>query len=536
MADQDLPKPVSLIRTYLLGGMLILEFFLLLLNGNHMLPMGWSDFLFVSLLLLAFALYRPGWSFLLFVGSIPLENIILFDKLANVRPYQLLGLVTLLAIITRFFWKRLNFSLPKLHWSDALFVLLGVASVLSALGSVERSASLKQSLVLGSFILLYALTRIFVQNLDDLKRVFSFFLASSVPVVLYGLWQNMRFAAKLESFEIMPGRPNATFSEPDWLGIYLVFVVAVLFATIFHLRDDQPHHSDELRSRNFELLWAYSYLVPVLALLIITVSRSAWAGVFFLAVVFLITILTNLSLKVIEWDWKGFFKTVRNLIAALTLSVLVVIAFNLTTFQLFNRASSTGSGLQKITVACREVAQCGNTLCALPKTISGVAELEQYGCRHINLENVTSEQATGATIREVERPDPNIGIRGRIYRQSLEIIRQHMILGIGWGSIGAALGTDARGTSLNSSNIFLEVWLGTGVVGFGALLILWLYLVIRSMVMVRSGEMTRRMVGMFVLLGSVALLVPNLFNAGIFLGVLWVFWGVVISLVNDENL
>jgi hypothetical protein len=227
-------------------------------------------------------------------------------------------------------------------------------------------------------------------------------------------------------------------------------------------------------------------------------------------------------------------------------SLLIIYSFNLTNFQLWSRAVSTG-GMQKITIACES-----RTVLDLPEKIEDVLELKKYGCRHINLEDIDQEKESGFEIKEIYRPDPNVNIRGQVFQKSWAEIKKHPVLGIGYGSIAAFLGQDERpariatparnasyneageqsvaggGVNLNASNIFLEVWLGSGLIGLLAFIFIWLNAII---VFVKrfysSNNQEEKAFALFILLGIFAFLIPNLFNAGIFLMILWFFWGIV---------
>lgn len=84
-----------------------------------------------------------------------------------------------------------------------------------------------------SFVVLYFLVRVYIQDWHDLKRITPFFLSSSMIVVLYGILQNILFSLGRNPFEVMPGRPNGTFSEPDWYGLFLAFLLAVIFSGVY---------------------------------------------------------------------------------------------------------------------------------------------------------------------------------------------------------------------------------------------------------------------------------------------------------------
>ncbi len=507
---------------YLLLADVLLVLFLILFSNLKILPIpDFGDFIFFIIIGLAFALYRPGWSFLFFIGTIALENINIAPKGLgiSVRPYQFFGALTLLAVLIKLPAKKLNFKLPKLSWNDLFVTLFIIAGFVSALSSpVSKSAALKLSIIALSFAAIYCLVRIFIQSFDDFKKIIPFFFASSLIVMFYGIWQNVRFAKGFFSFEVMPGRPNATFTEADWYGIYLVFLLAIIYSLIYFFNEAKGPSESKISNFKFQNFFLYIILVTTYISLILTVSRSAWLGAFISTFIFLLAVLTGLKFNFKNWDWKYFWQTFRNLAIAGILSIGAIYLFNLTTFQLFNRAQSTASGLQQITVACK-------TDAALPQKIVDVSQLASYGCRHINLQDITKDETQGLFVKEIYRTDPNVDIRSMIYQKSWQEIKNHPVLGIGWGNIGKILGTDEHGNGLNSSNIFLETWLGSGVFGLIAFIFIFFHIAIKAIKYFLKNNPREKFFGLFLLLGIFALIVPNFFNAGIFLAILWIFFG-----------
>ena len=65
--------------------------------------------------------------------------------------------------------KRLNWLKIRLNWLDLgpIFMALGVW--LSALANPPISGNIKLAIIFSSFVVLYFLTRIFVQNIEDVK-------------------------------------------------------------------------------------------------------------------------------------------------------------------------------------------------------------------------------------------------------------------------------------------------------------------------------------------------------------------------------
>jgi len=554
-------------RVYLILANIFLVLFLILFNNFKVIPLRIGDFIFFAVLTLAFALYRPGWAFLFFTGTIALENINLAptDLGISVRPYQLLGALVILAVAIRFFSKKLYFKLPKFEWYDYTLLVVVFSGFLSIINAPEKIASFKLSIIFATFFALYYLVRIYIQNSEDLKRIVPFFIGSGVVIIFYGIWQNWRFMHNLTNFETMPGRPNGTFLEADWLGMFLVLFISVIYVLIYFRHSESRQEVgmknllNNTTSNNFEQipayrqagfapagsrpqddglianyqllvtkLFLYLLLTSSFVLLILTVSRSAWLGAFFATFIFLWAIFTDFKFRNLPageagWQWKKTIQIKLAIICSLAISLAIVYVFYLTNFQLFNRIQSTGTGMQKITISCTEKSN-------LPESIDNVSELNKYNCRHINLEEIELEKKAGNSVYEIYRKDPNVQTRSEIYKKSWNEIRDHPILGIGWGSISSVLGKDERGTGLNSSNIFLEIWLGTGIIGFSAFIIFWFYIIFNAIKnFYFSSESLQKTMYLLIIISWFGMTVANLFNAGILLGFLWVYMGIAVK-------
>lgn len=508
------------IKHYLLLANILLVLFLIVFSHLEIMNLSLVGFGLVFLLTLAFAFYRPGWAFVLLIGSLPLEIINLAPEILafNLRPYQILAISIGISLLIRFFLKKINFSLPKLRWFDFSLIALIVLSFLSALFSSNQITALKLSLIFSSFVFIYFIARIYLQNLGDLKRILPFFLSSSFLVVCYGILQNWLFSRGLNHQEIMPDRPNGTFQEPDWLGIFIVLIISILISLIYFLFKKVSSTEEKIKLSQFISL--YVFLTLSFALLILTVSRSAWLAIILSLLFSLFAILTNLNLNHKKWDLKIFTNLAVVLISSVLISLGLVKIFNLTDFELDNRLQSSSSGEQIITVSCQE-----NSV--LPERIETLEELDNFNCRHINLEEIEAEKTLGNFVKEIKRPDPNFNIRAEIYKASWEEIKSHWFLGIGWGNIGSILGTDERGATLNASNMFLEIYLGTGILGFLIFAVLWTYIFLRNIrKFFFAQDPSHKTLAIFILAALVGLTISNLFNSGIMLGFLWVFLAV----------
>ena len=491
---------------------------LIVLQNKSKLPLRPGDFVFISILALCAALYRPRWMFLLFVSLVPLENVIFASGFLPIqlRPYQFAGAILAAAVIILYLAKRLNFKLLKPSWIDWLVIALAPLSFLSLLNSPNKNISLKNDLILFSFVVLYYLVRNFLCDKKDFIEAAYFFIGSNLVVLFYGFWQV--FADKFggRSFEVMFGRPNSTFTEADWLGIFLCFALAVLFSMTLS--------KAKTKIAKYAL---YIVIFLNLTLLILTLSRSAWIGAAIVIFFWLVFSIYRKSEIRTSFTPRKFVNNLMLIILISLASLAAIQLGKLSKFDIFDRARSTATNEQRITIVCNNSAN-------IPQTIANTDELAQYGCKFINLEEIGSYKSQGKIVTEIFRKDPNVMTRSQIYRKSFEIIREHPILGVGFGTITQSLGSDERGTGLNESNIFLQIWASSGILGLIAVVVIFGYLFIYSFRRISPVCPLNRIIGcpivkddfeknlnIFLILGILALLIPNLFNAGLLMGIFW---------------
>lgn len=480
-------------------------------------------FIVIVLGLFILAFYNPLFSFVVFVGVIPLEIINLSPEGFDImlRPYQLVAVITFIAFILRSIIEKARFtaSADKLITSlrrnldifDVSVIALVILSIVSMF-LIGGEVVIKQTIVFLSFIFIFFITRIFVRNKDDVIALFPIIISSGAVVSVYAILQNILYKIGVHHMEVMPGRPNATFSEADWLGMYLVFVIAVSLAYLYY----STYHKHLWKFFNYALFATTSTLFVAL---IITVARSAWLGVIGVFIVYLLILFFSKRYN------KLFVKHLCWITAVSVLSVIIVVAFNLTSFELNNRVTSTSSGLQEITVSCVSGEQAYRDV---PPVINNIDELKQFNCRHINLEEINSEETIGNTVIKIHRKDPNVVVRANTYSQTIEYIKQRPGTGYGWGGSSKLLGEDENGTPLNASNIFLEIALSVGIIGMSIFLVIFLSAITFSAKVLRiSNNMKEKSIAIFAILGTVAIIIPNLFNAGLLLGFIWVFFGMM---------
>ncbi|MCX6766457.1 MAG: O-antigen ligase family protein [Candidatus Moranbacteria bacterium] len=519
-----LKKEVSILWIF----SVLLGLALIVLQNKSKLPLGTGDFVFISILTLLVALYRPRWIFLLFVSLVPLENVIFASGFLPIqlRPYQFAGAILAIAVIILWFVKRLNFQFLKPTWLDWLIFLLVPLSFLSLVNSPNKNISLKIDLILFSFAVLYYIARNFLRDRKDFIEAAYFFIGSNLVVIFYGFWQVFADKFGARSLEVMFGRPNSTFTEADWLGIFLCFALAILFLMTL--------------SKAKTTIAKYALYIMIflnLTLLTLTLSRSAWIGA--AAVIFFWLVFSLYRKSEIRTSFT-LRKFAYNLTIIILLSLISLAAIHfgkLSKFDIFDRARSAATNEQKITVACDSSSN-------IPPTIASTDELASYSCKFINLEEIELYKSQGKVVTEIFRKDPNVMTRSQIYKKSFEIIREHPLLGVGFGTITQSLGSDERGAGLNESNIFLQIWASCGILGLIAFVVIFGYLFVYAFRRISpicplnkffgcpvAGDDLEKSLNIFLTLGIFALIIPNLFNAGLLMGLLWLGIGILVSFI-----
>lgn len=476
----------------------------------------------ISLALSVLAFFHPRIMFGVFFASIVFERIPVFViEGMDFRWYQIEAVSLAVGLLLRWISGKENIRnfLSSLGWIDLVIGGIFVSSSISAL--INKGFSVQQTLVLGSFIFIYFLVRFGIRGKEDILRYFPFLTGSFFIVAIYGIVQNILFLGGWVSGEVMLGRPNATFAEADWLGIYVG--VGVIFSAIsIFLSIITPPRNFLMKGISYILSYEIFLLGGIVLLL--TMARSAW----------LATILGLLAVGgVLLWK-RGFRVTLhwgKNIALAGIFVLGIVLVSRLTPFELGNRVQSIGTGLQEITIACVK----GYDKERIPRVIDNKEELDLYGCQHINLEEIESYSYNGYEIQKVFRKDPSTGVRKNIWSTALEIIQKNIFWGIGWGNIGTYLGTDDYGVTLNSSNIFLEFWLGSGVIGVVFFGFLFGYILTGLLRKLALDDIENQSVVLGLFGVGVVILISNMFNSGHFLAIFWVWMAFAVSILNENR-
>jgi len=466
---------------------------------------------------LIIGLFRPQASFWCMIAFLPLEMLNILPESApfHLRFYQLFAVSAALGYSVQFVRGKVTYKAVRFVWQDAALFVFAACSVAGAIFSGESEA-IRLSIIVMSFLLVYGISRLFVRSLEDIELAAIHFFGAFFITVMVGIWQNWAFMHGGNHGELMPGRPNGVFPEADWFGIYMTLGIALALAFLLFVFEQTGYG----RRRILQALTLHEIIFFGSMGLILSVARSAWLGAVVAFGLFFSAVFFRYGVR----RWFGSISFSARRVATVVFAFLFAVSFvkvlHLTPFHLSNRLESSGTGLQKITVSCEHAVQ-------LPDAISSLEDLEIYDCRHIPIEQITSEMQSGHFVFEVDRPDPNVSVRFRLWEESVRVIWERPWFGSGWGEIGRRLGADENGHIFNASNIFLEVWIGSGVFGFVAFCSVILSVGVAGIRLALRKE--TRVAGAGILVVAAAVIVPNVFNSGHLVGFFWVWMGISVA-------
>ena len=469
--------------------------------------------LLVFFVFAVFAFFYPREALSIFVVSSFFEIIYFFsDSLPiTLRPYQLFAVSIVFSGFFRYVLKREKIIFFQFNSIDIGVVLLGVGSIFSSLFSPFLEESIRLSIIMLSFIFIYGVVRWFVRTKEDIYALFPFLVVGFLATSLWGILQNIAFLWNWSVIkEVMPGRPNGFFSEPDWFGFCMALASVILAHGFLFLK----------KKEKTPLFLFWIVLTFVFTALIISVSRSAWLASFFGLVVLLVCCFWEFRKRMIRRTGLLFF--------SFFVAVIYVFVLPLTQFELGNRLESSFSGLQEITISCLE------PISVSPEKIYSFEELQTRNCRHIALEEIESEKMVGNFVTRVFRDDPNVLERKDVWKKSFVAFKEYGFWGVGWGSMEYLFGRDDRNEILNASNIFLNVYIGAGFLGFLGFMIIIVSIFLGIFHQLSSRKKTSRIIGCGVFSTLAVVGVFNFFNSAEFLGIMWIWLGLIIPLVYER--
>ena len=499
---------------YFLGGLLVLDFILFNL-------LGWFDNLWISVaylvILTLIILLKPRWGMIFLVFTTVLDNV----SLLGARPYQWLVFLIVTTWIVLF---HINYFSKKQGAGDNIIValfkdfknywkhnrafalvlaLLFLSSLIGIINAPNQAFSLKQAVVLAfALVIAFLVNRRAQENSQQFQVMSWAFILASIPVGLFALYQNIAHEYGFDSFEVMPARPNSTFYEPDWLGIYVAFVLVLLVYQLM-LRGNVFKAAENRAKTLAQCFGIWMLFLLNTIVLIISVARASWVAITGAFLGFFGLAFVALIFKKIPA--KTFFRVLQvtlGWVLATGLALILIHFLNLTRFNLKDRVLSIVNQEHIVTMA------------------------EKDGVKiKIDLEEINFYQEQGWLISEEKIEDENVTARFSAYANNWELAQKHWLLGQGQGSILAE-----RDFVHNANNIFYEWLIAGGILGFSAfvaLMLMCLKEVIYLLFLKDSSKGQLFNEAVLALMGVTVIFFTNLFNSGVLFVPMWVMIGLL---------
>lgn len=445
--------------------------------------------------------------FFILIFLIPFEiYTVSLGDFVRIRPYQIVTLILILLLAYQYLAKKItlsNLTRPFRSPVSKLLAAYFIVSVISLANTPNLKGGIQETLVLLSFLVVYWLVMYFVKTSWDAKLVLYAFLASGLVAAVVALAQVVAFKAGLGLIEVMPGRPNSILPEPDWLGFFMVFVLAISISVKHIIKPDQENQSTLLylchNKYSNTIVSILFYLTLILA-----IARASWLAAIGIIAFYLFLIFIDKSNPFSLAFTRGLYVALLILI-----SLGIIQVFNLTPFPLQNRFLSI--------ITRQEI----HAVVTDPETGKEIS---------IEKNKINEYKNKGVEVREQKVKDINIVKRTESFTNMYDIVLRHPILGIGFGGLQEVFG---QGT--NANNIFFEIWVASGVVGL-VLFALVFYCIFREWLFfyLKKRNAQNQAYLFFIILGLIAILIPNVFNSGLLLGFFWVYLGLAANLLDNQ--
>jgi O-antigen ligase len=152
-------------------------------------------------------------------------------------------------------------------WLPFLFLML-----IAALYSPVQIDAIRKFLTYVSYMAMFILPFVMVKTKKTTEQFFKLIILSSVLPVIYGLFQTV---TGLDWYQ--DNRIESTFTHPNIFAFYLLTIIATILCLLATNRVQLSRNARRLLSL---------YLLPLLFLLVMTKTRSAWVACLFVFVVY----------------------------------------------------------------------------------------------------------------------------------------------------------------------------------------------------------------------------------------------------------
>jgi hypothetical protein len=424
----------------------------------------------------------------LLIFTLPFEILQFSIYGLDIRLHQVILAITVLLLIPKIIkqdpTKDIFKNITSIDWyyNNIHLVLLSLMWLIILIGGIINGGDLKTTIVrnivlLGYIIVFYIIYK-YINTRDRLYKAFNIIFLSTGVLILIALYEAIAFQLGWNSFQIFPGRVDSLLPEPNWFGMWLAIVYAIVLPLAFVAKEFKQQF----------LLWFL--LLGIVLMSILSVTRASWLA---------IIIITSLYILYQAIFVRKYIKLLNFIIVlfAVVFGAAGMSQLGLTDFNLKDRFTSIIS--QETTYYYEVDEKTGEK-----KEITDMTKVEDK-------ENI--EVKKEADINVLSRRDGYINAGVIIYK--------YIFTGVGLAGY-----ENMVGEGYNTNNLLLAVAVAGGIFSI-SLFLSFLYIITKQgFIIIKEDSVLAT-----ILFGSMlATLITGMFNDNLLMGFTWLIFGIVASI------
>jgi hypothetical protein len=425
---------------------------------------------------------------LLLIFTLPFEILQFSVSGLDIRLHQVILAITVLSLIPKIIkqdpTKDILKNITSINWyyNNIHLVLLSLMWLIILIGGIINGGDLKttiiRNIVLLGYIIVFCIIYKYINNRARLYQAFNVIFLSTGVLIIVGLYEAIAFQLGWNSFQIFPGRVDALLPEPNWFGMWLAIVYAIVLPLAFVAKKFKEQF----------LLWFL--LLGVVLMSILSVTRASWLAIIIITAIYILyqAIFVRKYIKLLNFIIVLF---------AVVFGAAGMSQLGLTDFNLKDRFTSIVS--QETTYYYEINEKTGER-----KEITDISKIQ-------NTNNVKIQKE--ADVNVLSRKDGYINAGFIIYK--------YIFTGVGLAGY-----ENMVGEGYNTNNIILAVAVAGGIFAI-SLFLSFLYIITKQgFIIIKEDSILAT-----ILFGSMlATLITGMFNDNLLMGFTWLIFGIVASI------
>ncbi len=424
----------------------------------------------------------------LLIFTLPFETLQFSISGLDIRLNQAILAITVLSLIPKIIkqdpTKDILKNITSIDWyyNNIHLVLLSLMWLIILIGGIINGGDLKTTIVrnivlLGYIIVFYTIYK-YINTRDRLYQAFNIIFLSTGVLILISLYEAITFQLGWNSFQIFPGRVDALLPEPNWFGMWLAIVYAIILPLAFVAKEFKQQF----------LLWFL--LLGVVLMSILSVTRASWLAIIIITAIYILyqAIFVRKYIKLLNFVIVLF---------AVVFGAAGMSQLGLTDFNLKDRFTSIIS--QETTYYYEVDSNTGEK-----KAMGDINDIK-------NKDNLLVEKQT----------DINVISRKDGYINAGVIIYKYIFTGVGLAGY-----ENMVGEGYNTNNLLLAVAVAGGIFAISVFLSFLYIITKQGFIIIKKDSVLAT-----ILFGSMlATLITGMFNDNLLMGFTWLIFGIVASI------